>query len=300
MRTSGFRRALRRRLCSGLAPAPANGQFGHRNAEVLSNAIGHIGGQRSLPVSVRSRPAPFPHREPLAPSRSHGRLRPPCSLCPQTWKSPAARLTGSAVIETQNDRPPASRPEWAVFNLGPSNAAYRDLVVAHALRAALDDNQVVLGSRRHRQVSSHAYAYDARPPALFAPGNSARQQGCRVALAGRFGKVNASVRRIPADQSGNSGVAGDSRNPAWEAGFRVLKSAGATGLEPATPGFGERSTHRPGRCACPRIYARFRPAEITCRAAEMGTDLGTACPARGMIARWQSRRATGARSERTT
>ena len=58
--------------------------------------------------------------------------------------------------------------------------------------------------------------------------------------AGQFWTVCISVRRVPASSGGVRVTNRNRRNPASHAGLRLFHPAGAAGLEPATPGFGDR------------------------------------------------------------
>ena len=73
------------------------------------------------------------------------------------------------------------------------------------------------------------------------------------------GPVDSRNQRFPADQGGNREGAVRGRNPAWGAGFRVIIPAGAAGLEPATPGFGDRCATN---CATPLGCVRSVPPDV--------------------------------------
>ena len=74
-----------------------------------------------------------------------------------------------------------------------------------------------------------------------------------VPLRASFGPVTTRIRRFSPILSGDREVSQERAKPPQDEGFRSTAPTGATGLEPATPGFGDRCATN---CATPLGCAR--------------------------------------------
>jgi hypothetical protein len=86
------------------------------------------------------------------------------------------------------------------------------------------------------------------------------------------GKTFPRARLIPAEVSGNRRGDENTRNPTVDEGFRVLMPAGATGLEPATPGLPSPATRRHRRTPIARNLCPCRGFSVMAR-----TSVATRC-----------------------